>query len=77
MTFGLILEHPDARIHRFAKEHGFLDLSECANKPLVGDIVCVILNYVCVVINMVDQLVALRDSQIIDIIPIEARGMPV
>ncbi|MDE1063362.1 MAG: alanine racemase [Pseudomonadales bacterium] len=73
--FGLILEHPDARIHKFAEEHGFLDLSECANKPLVGDIVRVIPNHVCVAVNMVDQLVAVRDSQIIDIIPIEARGM--
>ena len=73
--FGLILEHPDARIHKFAEEHGFLDLSECANKPLVGDIVRVIPNHVCVAVNMVDQLVAVRDGHIIDVIPIEARGM--
>ncbi len=73
--FGLILEHPDARIHKFAEEHGFLDLSECASKPLVGDVVRVIPNHVCVTVNMFNQLVAVRDGEIIDVIPIEARGM--
>ena len=73
--FGLILEYPDAQIHKFAEEHGFLDLSSCAKKPLVGDIVRVIPNHVCVAVNMVDQLVAVKNGQIIKTIPIEARGM--
>ena len=73
--FGLILEYPEAQIHKFAEEHGFLNLTKCANKPLVGDIVSVIPNHVCVVVNMIDQLVAVRDGQIVDVIPIKARGM--
>ena len=73
--FGLILEHPDAEIRKFAEEHGFLDLSMSASKPLVGDILTVIPNHVCVVVNMFDKLVAVRDGQIVDVIPIEARGM--
>ena len=28
--FGLIFKHPDAQIHKFAEEHGFLDLSKSA-----------------------------------------------
>ena len=73
--FGLILEYPEARIHKFAEEHGFLDLSKCTNKPVVGDILRVIPNHVCVAVNMFDQLVAVRDGEIIEVIPIEARGM--
>ena len=72
--FGLILEHPKARIHKFSEEHGFLDLSRCNDKPLVGDIVRVIPNHVCVAVNMVDQLVAVRGGQIVEVIPVAARG---
>ena len=73
--YGLILEHPAARIHKFAEEHGFLDLSACNNKPEVGDIVRVVPNHVCVAVNMVDQLVAVRGEQIVEVIPVAARGM--
>src|SRR5690606_40417884 len=54
--FGLILEHPQARIHAFAEEHGFLDLKGCNERPKVGDVVRIIPNHVCVVVNMVDQM---------------------
>ena len=73
--FGMILEHPDAQIHKFAEDYGFLGLSQYAKKPLVGDIARVIPNHVCVAVNMVNQLVAVRDGKIINTIPIEARGM--
>ena len=72
--YGLILEHPHARLHKFAEEHGFLDLSGCNIKPETGDIVRVIPNHVCVAVNMVDQLVALRHGKIVDVIPVAARG---
>jgi D-serine deaminase-like pyridoxal phosphate-dependent protein len=61
-------------IEKFAEEHGFLDLSRCQNKPRVGDIVRVIPNHVCVAVNMVDQLVAVRGDEIVDVIPVAARG---
>ena len=72
--FGRIIEHPTARIHKFAEEHGFLDLSKCNDKPEVGDIVRVIPNHVCVAVNMVDQLVGIRAGEISEIIPVAARG---
>ena len=72
--FGRILEHPSARIHKFAEEHGFLDLAACNHKPAVGDIVRVIPNHVCVSVNMMDELVAVRGDEIVDVIPVAARG---
>ena len=72
--YGRILEHPNARIHKFAEEHGFLDLAQCNDKPEVGEIVRVIPNHVCVAVNMVDQLVAVRDGEIVQVIPVAARG---
>ena len=71
---GLILEHPQARIKGFAEEHGFLDLAGLNNKPAVGDIVRVIPNHVCVVVNMVDQLIAVRNNEIVEVLPVAARG---
>ncbi|MGF9759905.1 D-TA family PLP-dependent enzyme [Microvirga sp. 0TCS3.31] len=71
---GLILEHPQAKIARFAEEHGFLDLSGCNDRPNIGDVVRVIPNHVCVVVNMVDRLVAVRGHEIIGELPVAARG---
>ncbi len=72
--YGLILEHPQARIHKFAEEHGFLDLAACNERPEIGDIVRIIPNHVCVVCNMVDRYVAVRGQTIIGEIPVAARG---
>lgn len=72
--YGLILEHPEARIARFAEEHGFLDLSKCNERPKVGDIVRIVPNHVCVVVNMVDEVVMVRGDEIVGILPVAARG---
>ena len=72
--FGEILDYPQARIHAFAEEHGFLDLSRSNDRPNVGDVVRVVPNHVCVVVNMVDQLIAVRGTEIVDVLPVAARG---
>src|SRR6516165_3023538 len=61
--FGLILEHPEARIARFAEEHGFLDLSRSNTRPNV-----------CVVVNMMDEVVMVRGDEILGVLPVAARG---
>jgi D-serine deaminase-like pyridoxal phosphate-dependent protein len=71
---GFILEHPQARIARFAEEHGFLDLSACNDRPNVGDVVRVIPNHVCVVVNMVDRLITVRGGEVTGELPVAARG---
>lgn len=71
---GLILEHPEARIARFAEEHGFLDLSRSNTRPNVGDVVRVVPNHVCVVVNMMDEVVMVRGDEIIGALPVTARG---
>lgn len=72
--FGEILEYPQARIHAFAEEHGFLDLSRSNDRPDIGDVVRVVPNHVCVVVNMVDQLITVRSNQIVGVLPVAARG---
>jgi D-serine deaminase-like pyridoxal phosphate-dependent protein len=72
--YGLILEHPQARIARFAEEHGFLDLSRSNTRPAVGDVVRIVPNHVCVVVNMSDEVVMVRGDEIVGILPVAARG---
>ncbi len=72
--FGHILEYPQARIGAFAEEHGFLDLSRTNQRPSVGEVVRIIPNHVCVVVNMVDQLIAVRGGEVVDVLPVAARG---
>ncbi len=71
---GLILEHPEAKIARFAEEHGFLDLSRSNARPNVGDVVRIVPNHVCVVVNMLDEVVMVRGDEIIGTLPVAARG---
>ena len=73
--FGLILEYPDAKIHAFAEEHGFLDLSGCRDMPQVGEVVSVIPNHVCVVVNLMNRLIATRGGEVVGEIPVAARGL--
>ena len=61
---GLILEHPEAKIARFAEEHGFLDLTRSNTRPNVGDVVRIVPNHVCVVVNMMDEVVMVRGDEI-------------
>lgn len=72
--YGLIREYPQARIAKFAEEHGFLDLAASPKKPEIGEIVRIIPNHVCVVVNMVDSLVGVREGRIVGEVPVAARG---
>ena len=72
--FGLILEYPQAKIHAFAEEHGFLDLSRSNARPKVGEVVRVVPNHVCVVVNMFDRMIAVRGDRIVQVLPVAARG---
>lgn len=72
--YGLILEHPEARIAKFAEEHGFLDLTRSNTRPNIGDVVRIVPNHVCVVVNMLDEVVMVRGDEIVGILPVAARG---
>jgi D-serine deaminase-like pyridoxal phosphate-dependent protein len=71
---GLILEHPEAKIARFAEEHGFLDLTRSNTRPNVGDVVRIVPNHVCVVVNMMDEVVMVRGEEILGTLAVAARG---
>ncbi len=72
--FGHILEYPEAVVGNLSEEHGIVDLSACAERPKVGDIVYVVPNHCCVVSNMVDELYGIRGETVEVVWPVAARG---
>jgi D-serine deaminase-like pyridoxal phosphate-dependent protein len=72
--FGHVMEYPDAVVANLSEEHGIVDLSACADRPKVGEIVQVVPNHCCVVSNMVDELYGVRDGAVETVWPVAARG---
>ena len=58
--YGHVMEYPEAVVASLSEEHGVVDLSACAERPKIGEIVHVVPNHCCVVSNMVDEMYGIR-----------------
>jgi D-serine deaminase-like pyridoxal phosphate-dependent protein len=72
--YGHVMEYPDAQVVHLSEEHGVIDLTACAQRPAVGDIVNVVPNHCCVVSNMVDEVYGVRSGQVEVAWQVVARG---
>jgi D-serine deaminase-like pyridoxal phosphate-dependent protein len=72
--YGHVMEYPEAAITALSEEHGTVDLSACAERPAVGDVVHVVPNHCCVVTNMVDEIYGVRNGAVEVVWPVAARG---
>jgi D-serine deaminase-like pyridoxal phosphate-dependent protein len=73
-NFGHVVEYPDAAVVNLSEEHGMIDLSACARKPKVGEVINIVPNHCCVVSNMVDEVYGLRNGAVELVWPVAARG---
>ncbi|MBW3096625.1 alanine racemase [Pseudohoeflea coraliihabitans] len=71
---GLLPDYPQARLVRFAEEHGFVDVSDCDEVPAIGEIVRILPNHVCPVVNLFDEITTVRGGRIVGKLTIDARG---
>ena len=71
---GYVVEFPDAKITGLSEEHGTLDVSACANKPNIGDVIRIIPNHCCPVTNLFDQVHLIRNGELIETMDVAARG---
>jgi Predicted amino acid aldolase or racemase len=71
---GYVLDHPEARIVGLSEEHGTLDVSACATKPKIGDVIRIIPNHCCPVTNLFDTVNLVRDGQLVQTLAVAARG---
>lgn len=72
--YGHILEYPQARLYKLNEEHGYVDLSACDDRPVIGDVVHVVPVHTCVVSNLHDRLYGVRDGDVEVTWPVAARG---
>jgi D-serine deaminase-like pyridoxal phosphate-dependent protein len=72
--YGLILGYEDAVIERLNEEHGIVDLSRCASRPVVGERIRIVPNHVCVVSNLHDEVAVSRDGELVEMWQVAARG---
>jgi D-serine deaminase-like pyridoxal phosphate-dependent protein len=72
--YGAIIEYPEARIYSLSEEHGHVDLSDCNNKPQIGERLTVIPNHCCVVSNLFNRIFGVRGNRVEVIWPVAARG---
>jgi D-serine deaminase-like pyridoxal phosphate-dependent protein len=71
---GHVVEYPDARVVGLSEEHGTLDVSACATKPNIGDVIRIIPNHCCPVTNLFDKVNLIRDGQVVQTLAVAARG---
>ncbi|MCA0240980.1 MAG: alanine racemase [Proteobacteria bacterium] len=71
---GLLIDYPQARLYKLAEEHGFVDVSACAEVPAIGQQVRVLPNHACVVSNLADRLLCTRGGVPAGHLDIDARG---
>jgi D-serine deaminase-like pyridoxal phosphate-dependent protein len=72
--YGLILEHPQAKLYNLNEEHGYVDISSCSHKPEIGERVTVLPNHCCAVTNLFNQVLGIRNDRVEVVWPVAARG---
>jgi D-serine deaminase-like pyridoxal phosphate-dependent protein len=73
-NFGRIVEYPNAAITGLSEEHAIVDLTQCIDVPVIGEVVNIIPNHCCVVSNMVDEVYGIRNGRVEVTWPVAARG---
>lgn len=72
--YGLIVEHPQARLYGMSVEHGHVDVSQCDHRFRVGEKLSVIPRHQGMVTNMHDEVVGARDDQVRVVWQVQGRG---
>ncbi|HEY8043268.1 MAG TPA: alanine racemase [Streptosporangiaceae bacterium] len=70
---GLLPAFPEATVTGLWEHHA-VAVTGAGPRPAVGDRVVVIPNHVCTTVNLVDELHVVRDGQVTDRWPVDARG---
>jgi D-serine deaminase-like pyridoxal phosphate-dependent protein len=69
-----MIGHPGAVIGPLSEEHGVVTLSLDDPDVKIGEQVEIIPNHICPSVNLMDELVIVRDAQVIDTWKVAARG---
>lgn len=72
--YGAILGHEHIAIQSLSEEHGLIELAEPSQWPAIGDRLRIIPNHVCVVSNLFDRVHLIAGDEVVETVPVAARG---
>jgi len=72
--FGYVVGYPDAVISSLSEEHGTIDLSASDKKPKIGEKLRIVPNHCCVVSNLFDVVNLIKGEEVVETVPVAARG---
>jgi D-serine deaminase-like pyridoxal phosphate-dependent protein len=72
--YGRVKGYPEAVVYGLNEEHGMIDVSACASKPQVGEVLAIIPNHVCVISNLYDEAILKTTDGNLETVRIDARG---
>lgn len=73
-AYGLVKGMPHITLIRAYEEHGVLRIDPESAKPKVGDKIEVIPNHVCPAVNLFDELIVVKDENVVANWKVAARG---
>lgn len=74
VSFGHVVEAPDAVFTKMNEEHGFVELRKSASEFTAGDRVRIIPNHVCVAMNLHECVYGIRAGVVEHVWRVEGRG---
>ncbi|MCS7025697.1 MAG: alanine racemase [Bryobacteraceae bacterium] len=74
MSFGYVVDAPEAVFFKMNEEHGYIDLKRTECEFAVGDRLRIIPNHICVVMNLHEHVYGVRGGEVVEIWKVEGRG---
>lgn len=74
VSFGLVVEAPEAVFTKMNEEHGYVELRKSSQRFAVGDRVHIIPNHVCVAMNLHECVYGIRGGAVEQVWRVEGRG---
>jgi D-serine deaminase-like pyridoxal phosphate-dependent protein len=72
--FGLVIEHPEAKISRLSEEYGEIEFPDGQVAPSVGTRLMIVPNHICVCVNLQNSFYWIEGSDVMQK-PVDARGL--
>jgi D-serine deaminase-like pyridoxal phosphate-dependent protein len=73
--YGHVVGYPPARVIRLSEEHGEIDVTQCEERPAIGDRLRIIPNHICPAVNLQEYFWLGRDDGSYERASVDARGL--
>lgn len=74
VTFGHVMEAPEAVFHKMNEEHGYIDVEACKRKFEIGEQLRIIPNHICVAVNLHERMYGVRNGEVEEVWEVAGRG---